>query len=84
MRGLFPGRTGPIREAMVWFFERSGSRLHFELRHATEGRSYELVLTHPDGTQLVERFDEPRGLARRSCVLRTELVNDGWQVIGDA
>jgi len=69
---------------MFWFFERAGARLHFELRQDTNGRSFELVVTWPDGRQEVERFDETRGLVRRSCALRTELIDDGWHVIGDA
>jgi len=68
---------------MYWFFEREGARLHFELRQDAEGRSFELVVTWPDGRQEVERFDESRGLVRRSCALRTELIGSGWQVIGD-
>jgi len=68
---------------MFWFFEREGAHLHFELRKDDDGRAFELVVTHPDGSQEVERFEETRGLVRRSCALRTELIDEGWEVIGD-
>ena len=45
---------------MIWFFERQQSRLHYEVRHQTDGHAYELVITHPDGRQDIELFSIAR------------------------
>ena len=51
---------------MIWFFERQQSRLHYEIRHQTDGHAYELVITHPDGRQEIELFSDPLALIERS------------------
>jgi len=68
---------------MIWFFERESDRLHYEIRHRTDGDEYELVVTHPDGSQFIERFADASGLIERSGSLRSELFERGWRALGD-
>ena len=64
---------------MIWFFERHQDRLHYEIRHQTDGPDYELVITHPDGRQDIERFSDPAALVERSSRLQVTLSVAGWQ-----
>jgi len=63
---------------MIWFFERQQSRLHYEVRHQTDGHAYELVITHPDGRQDIELFSDPLALIERSEDLQASLLAAGW------
>ena len=65
---------------MIWFFERQQARLSYEIRRATEGTEYELVITHPDGSQQVEAFTDAALLMERSVRLRDALLTQGWRV----
>lgn len=65
---------------MIWFFERQQARLSYEIRRATEGTEYELVITNPDGSQQVEAFTDAALLMERSARLRDALLNQGWRV----
>jgi hypothetical protein len=64
---------------MIWFFERHHDRLHYEIRHQPDGPGYELVITHPDGRQEVERYSDSGALLERSTKLQLTLSADGWQ-----
>ncbi len=64
---------------MIWFFERHRDRLHYEIRHQTDGTDYELVITHPDGRQDIERYSDSGALLERSARLQLTLSADGWQ-----
>jgi len=63
---------------MIWFFERQHSRLHYEIRHQTDGHGFELVITQPDGQQEVEVFVDPMALIERSDDLQSTLIAAGW------
>lgn len=63
---------------MIWFFQREQDRLHYEIRHEPDGLAYELVITHPDGKQDVERFSDAGMLLERSCGLEISLTAEGW------
>jgi len=65
---------------MIWFFERQQARLSYEIRRATEGTEFELVVTHPDGSQQVEAFTDASLLMERSVRLRDALASQGWRV----
>ncbi len=65
---------------MIWFFERQQARLSYEIRRATEGTEYELVITHPDGSEQVEAFTDATVLMERSLRLRDALLSQGWRV----
>jgi hypothetical protein len=64
---------------MIWFFERQHARLRFEIRHQLDGHGFELVITHPDGRQHVEQYDDQRALVERSRDLQNTLTAGGWQ-----
>jgi hypothetical protein len=64
---------------MIWFFERQRDRLHYEIRRQPDGPDYELVVTHPDGRQEVERFSDSGALLDRSSVLQHTLTAEGWE-----
>jgi hypothetical protein len=44
----------------------------------TTGHGFELVIIQPDGSELVERFDDSSTLARRQAELESSLTHDGW------
>ncbi|MGE5813098.1 MAG: hypothetical protein ACM36C_01305 [Acidobacteriota bacterium] len=65
---------------MIWFFERYQARLSYEIRRATEGTEFELVITQPDGSQQIEAFTDASLLIERSVRLRDALASQGWRV----
>ncbi|MBA3885530.1 MAG: hypothetical protein H0X67_07330 [Acidobacteria bacterium] len=67
---------------MIWFFERHDARLHYEIRHQPDGPGYELVITHPDGRQEVERYSDAGVLPERSASLHETLSAEGWHPPG--
>jgi hypothetical protein len=65
---------------MIWFFDRDGEKLRYEIsRDRADGR-YKVVITHPDGSESVEEVDEPTELIERSVELMNSLRGDGWKV----
>lgn len=64
---------------MFWFFERQNAKLHYEIRRGTDGPCYELVITHPDGRQEIERYADPAAILDRSQHLQNTLIEAGWQ-----
>lgn len=65
--------------AMIWFFDRDGERLRYEIMRDRNGR-YRVVITRPDGSESVEEVDEPTALIERSVQLMNSLRGDGWKV----
>ena len=63
---------------MLWFFERQDAWLRYEIRRQAYGYDYELVITHPDGHQDVERFGDSHDVIERSRHLQEALVAAGW------
>jgi len=63
---------------MIWFFERQGDHLRCEIRSQIEGDRYDLVITHPDGTEEVEQFTNSQALAQRTVALEKAMRGDGW------
>lgn len=63
---------------MIWFFQREGKRLLYEIRRSAEGDGFELVVTYPDGRVRTERFDDSSALLRRSIEVQRELIEEGW------
>jgi len=68
-----------IPGGMIWFFERQASRLRYEIRRQPDGHDYELVITHPDGRQEVERYADALSLLERTDSLQHALRAEGWQ-----
>ena len=65
---------------MIWFFDRDGEKLRYEItRDRSEGR-YRVVITRPDGTETIEEVAEPTALIERSVEFMASLRDDGWRV----
>jgi hypothetical protein len=65
---------------MIWFFDRDGERLRYEIMRARDDDHYRVVITRPDGTESIEEVDEPTELVERSVKLMNSLRGDGWKV----
>jgi hypothetical protein len=65
---------------MIWFFDREGQRLRYEISRDRAAGHYRLIITRPDGTESIEEVDEPTRLIERSVQLMNELRGDGWNV----
>jgi hypothetical protein len=64
---------------MIWIFERTNERLRCEIRRDSAGSGYELIITNPDGSQRMERFEDTSTLIKRSLDLQIELIEAGWR-----
>ena len=65
---------------MVWFFDRDGEKLRYEISRDRSAVRYRLVITHPDGRESIEELDEPRAMIARSVEMMNSLRDDGWNV----
>jgi hypothetical protein len=63
---------------MIWYFSRGSAQIDLEVRRAPESGGYELVVVSPDGSERIERFDEPRRLIARALVVQRRLIKKGW------
>lgn len=64
---------------MLWIFERKGEQMRCEIRREGSGPGYEMIITAPDGSQRMERFDETNDLIKRTLDLQLELLETGWR-----
>lgn len=64
---------------MIWFFDRNGQRLRYEIRRAMTSDAYELLIVHPDGRTDVERVPDPAELLNRCAELAESLSRAGWR-----
>lgn len=64
---------------MLWIFERQGKHMRCEIRRDGNGAGYEMVVTHPDGSERMERFDDTTDLIKRTLDLQRELLETGWR-----
>ncbi len=64
---------------MIWFFEKEGQRLRFEVRRAPEGAGYEIEIIEPDGTRRVEPIADAVDLTKRFSDLQADLASQGWR-----
>ena len=65
---------------MIWFFDRDGDRLRYEISHDRSSGCYRLIVTRPDGSESVEELDQPTELIERSVELMNSLRTEGWRV----
>jgi hypothetical protein len=65
---------------MIWFFDRNGERLRYEITRGRADDGYRVVITRPDGTESIEEVKEPTELIERSAQLMNALRSDGWRV----
>ncbi len=63
---------------MIWFYERKGEHLRYEIRQQLEGDRFALVVMLPDGSERVELFEDSMTLNRRSVELEKLLREKGW------
>ena len=66
--------------AMIWFFDRDGERLRYEISRGRADGGYRVIITRPDGSESVEEVKEPTELIERSVQLMNALRGDGWKV----
>ena len=64
---------------MLWIFERQAEQLRCEIRREGVGPGYELIVTNPDGSQRMERFEEAGTLIKRTLDFQRELIEAGWR-----
>jgi hypothetical protein len=64
---------------MIWFFDRDGQRLRYQIRRSADGINYELVVTYPDGRREVEQMVDPSDLLKRCAELAATLRQEGWK-----
>ena len=64
---------------MLWIFERKGEQMLCEIRREGAGAGYEMIVTSPDGSQRMERFDETNDLIKRTLDLQRDLLESGWR-----
>lgn len=64
---------------MIWIFERASQRLRCEIRRDGAGSGFELIVTNPDGSERMERFEDTSALIKRSLDLQMELIEAGWR-----
>ena len=69
-----------ILQSMIWFFDRNGERLRYEITRDRAAGRYRVVITRPDGTESVEEVEQPTELIERSVQLMNSLRSDGWRV----
>ena len=67
------------KSVMLWTFERGGEHLRCEIRREGAGPGYELIVTNPDGSQRMERFEDTNALIKRTLELQSELIEAGWR-----
>jgi hypothetical protein len=65
---------------VIWFFDKDGQKLRYEISRDRTGGRYRLVITHPDGHESVEELDEPGQLIERSVELMNSLRGEGWNI----
>ncbi len=65
---------------MIWFFDRAGVRLRYEIKRKANSDGYELVLTHPDGRTEREVIANPSRLLDRCTEVGSSLKEEGWRV----
>jgi hypothetical protein len=69
-----------LRGCMIWFFDRDGEKLRYEISHDRTAGLYKVVITHPDGRESVEEVEQPTELIERSVELMNSLRGEGWRV----
>ena len=65
---------------MIWFFDREGERLRYEISHDRTSGKYRVIMTRPDGSESIVEVDQATDLIERSVQLMNNLRTDGWKV----
>jgi hypothetical protein len=64
---------------MIWFFDRGGEKLRYEIGRDRSAGRYRIIITHPDGSESVEEVDEPTDFVERSVELMSSRRGDGLE-----
>ena len=65
---------------MIWFFDRAGEKITYEICRDDEGHGFLLVVTSGNGQKRVERIGNPTELIEKSSEQMRRLHEDGWKV----
>jgi hypothetical protein len=65
---------------VIWFFDKDGEQLRYEISRDRSAGHYRVIITHPDGSESVEEVDQPTELIERSVNLMNTLRGEGWHV----
>jgi hypothetical protein len=65
---------------VIWFFDKDGQKLRYEISRDRSAGRYRLVITHPDGRESIEEVDEPTELIEKSVRMMNSLRGEGWNV----
>jgi hypothetical protein len=65
---------------MIWFFDKNGERLRYEICHDRSGGRYRVVITRPDGSESIEEVEQASALIERSVDLMNSLRDEGWRI----
>lgn len=65
---------------MIWFFDKDGEKLRYEISRDRSVGRYRVIITHPDGSESVEEVDKPAQLIERSVQIMNDLRGEGWHV----
>ena len=68
------------RRQMIWFFDRDGEQLRYEISHDRNSGRYRVAVTRPDGSESVEEVEQPNEVIERSLALMNTLRTEGWRV----
>ena len=63
---------------VIWFFDREGERLRYEICRDDESGAYVVVVRAPDGSERIERLEKPTQLIERSTEEMRQLHDEGW------
>ena len=66
---------------MIWFFDKDGEQLRYEISRDRSAGRYRVIITHPDGSESVEEVDRPAELIERSVNQMNDLRGDGWHSV---
>ena len=64
---------------MIWFFDRRGERLRYEIRRAASDDAYEVAVTFPDGRTETHRVGDAVDLLERCAEVARALKAEGWR-----
>ncbi len=63
---------------MIWYFERDADLMTCEIRHSSDGPSYEFEVTPAAGPPATQRFDSATDLVEEHLRKQSALQAQGW------
>ena len=65
---------------MIWFFDRAGEKISYEICRDGASGGFLLVMTSETGEKRVERIGNPTEVIEKSSEHMRRLHEDGWKV----